>query len=96
VSAVLSKTNLAAVSWSVSTPIQLIWTGASAKACLTLNGSGNYGGATGGSAIINDASGAHATLGDMTLTSAAASVGFVVIVCHKVETTIGQGGGWSA
>lgn len=91
-----SKTNLAMVSWSASSPIQLIWTGASAKPCLNLTGSGTYGGSNGGAAIINDASGAHATLGDMTLESAAASVGFVVIVCHKVETTLGQGGGWSA
>ena len=91
-----SKTNLAAVSWSTSSPVQLIWTGATPKPLLTLGGNGNYGGANGMSSITNDATGAHATLGDITFTTAAAAVGFIVIVCHKVETTVGQGGGWSA
>ena len=48
------------------------------------------------SSITNDATGAHATLGDITLASAAAAVGFIVVTCHKVETVVGQGGGWSA
>ena len=91
-----SKTNLAAVSWSTSSPIELIWTGGTPAALLTLNGSGNYGGANGMSSITNDATGAHATLGDITFATAAAAVGFIVIVCHKVETTVGQGGGWTA
>jgi len=91
-----SKTNLASVSWSTSSPIELIWTGGTPAALLTLNGSGNYGGANGMSAIINNATGAHATLGDITLASAAAAVGFIVVVCHKVVTTVGQGGGWTA
>ena len=91
-----SKTNLAAVSWSTSSPIELIWTGATPKALLTLNGNGNYGGANGMSSITNDATGAHATLGDITFATGAAAVGFIVIVCHKVETVVGQGGGWSA
>ena len=48
VSTVLSKTNLAAVSWSVSTPIELIWTGTTtAPVALHLNGNGNYGGSNG-------------------------------------------------
>ena len=91
-----SKTNLSAVSWSTSSPIELIWTGGTPAALLTLNGSGNYGGANGMSSITNNATGAHATLGDITLASAAAAVGFIVVVCHKVETTVGQGGGWTA
>ena len=91
VSALLSKTNLSAVSWSVSTPIQLIWTGTTtAPVALHLNGNGIYGGSTGMAAIANLAvGGAH--VGDLVVTSAAASVGFVVVVCHKVPTAAGTG-----
>ena len=91
VSAVLSKTNLAAVSWSVSTPIELIWTGTTtAPVALHLNGSGNYGGSNGMPAIANLATGGT-DLGDLVVTSAAASVGFVVVVCHKVPNADGTG-----
>ena len=91
VSAVLSKTNLSAVSWSVSTPIELIWTcSTTAKTAIHLNGNGIYGGSTGMAAIANNAVGG-ADLGDLVLTSAAASVGFVVVVCHKVPTAAGTG-----
>ena len=94
VSALLSKTNLSAVSWSVSTPIQLIWTGStSAPVALHLNGNGIYGGSTGMAAIANLAVGG-ADVGDLVVTSAAASVGFVVVVCHKVPTAAGTG--WTA
>ena len=91
VSALLSKTNLSAVSWSVSTPIELIWTGTTtAPVALHLNGNGIYGGSTGMAAIANNAvGGAH--VGDLVVTSAAASVGFVVVVCHKVLTNVGTG-----
>ena len=91
VSAVLSKTNLAAVSWSVSTPIQLIWTGSStAPVALHLNGSGIYGGSNGMPGLPNNATGG-ADLGDLVVTSAAASVGFVVCTFHKVLTAGGTG-----
>ena len=91
VSAVLSKTNLAAVSWSVSTPIELIWTGTTtAPVALHLNGNGIYGGSTGMAALANNAAGG-ADVGDLVVTSAAASVGFVVVVCHKVPTAAGTG-----
>ena len=91
VSVVLSKTNLAAVSWSVSTPIQLIWTGSTtAVTALHLNGNGIYGGSNGMPGIPNTAAGG-ADLGDLVVTSAAASVGFVVVVCHKVPTAAGTG-----
>ena len=91
VSALLSKTNLSAVSWSVSTPIQLIWTGSTtAPLALLLNGSGNYGGSNGMPAIANLATGGS-DLGDLVVTSAAASVGFVVVVCHKVPNADGTG-----
>ena len=94
VSALLSKTNLSAVSWSVSTPIQLIWTGTTtAPVALHLNGNGIYGGSTGMAAIANLAVGG-ADVGDLVVTSAAASVGFVVVVCHKVPTAAGTG--WTA
>ena len=91
VSALLSKTNLSAVSWSVSTPIQLIWTGTTtAPVALHLNGNGIYGGSNGMPAIANLATGGT-HLGDLVVTSAAASVGFVVVVCHKVPTAAGTG-----
>ena len=91
VSALLSKTNLSAVSWSVSTPIELIWTGTTtAPVALHLNGNGIYGGSTGMAAIANNAVGG-ADVGDLVVTSAAASVGFVVVVCHKVPTAAGTG-----
>ena len=94
VSALLSKTNLSAVSWSVSSPIELIWTGSTtAKTAIHLNGNGIYGGSTGMAAIANNAvGGAH--VGDLVVTSAAASVGYVVVVCHKVPTAAGTG--WTA
>ena len=91
VSAALSKVNLAACQWSASTPIQLIWTGSTtAVTALHLNGNGIYGGSNGMAAIPNNAAGG-ADLGDLVVTSAAASVGFVVIVCHKVPTAAGTG-----
>ena len=91
VSALLSKTNLSAVSWSVSTPIELIWTGTTtAPVALHLNGNGIYGGSNGMPVIANLATGG-AHLGDLVVTSAAASVGFVVVVCHKVPTAAGTG-----
>ena len=91
VSAVLSKTNLAAVTWSVSTPIELIWTGSTtAVTALHLNGNGIYGGSNGMPGIPNNAAGG-ADLGDLVVTSGAASVGFVVVVCHKVPTAAGTG-----
>ena len=91
VSAALSKTNLAAVSWSVSTPIELIWTGSTtAVTALHLNGNGIYGGSNGMPGIPNNAAGG-ADLGDLVVTSGAASVGFVVVVCHKVPTAAGTG-----
>ena len=94
VSALLSKTNLSAVSWSVSTPIELIWTGSTtAKTAIHLNGNGIYGGSTGMAAIANGAVGG-ADVGDLVVTSAAASVGYVVVVCHKVPTAAGTG--WTA
>ena len=94
VSAVLSKTNLASVTWSVSTPIQLIWTGSgTAPVALHLNGSGIYGGSNGMPGLPNNATGG-ADLGDLVVTSAAASVGFVVVVCHKVPNA--DGTGWTA
>jgi len=93
-SAVLSKTNLAAVTWSVDTPIQLIWTGSTtAVTALHLNGNGIYGGSNGMPAIPNNAAGG-ADLGDLVLTSGAASVGSVIVVCHKVTTAGGKG--WTA
>ena len=91
VSAALSKTNLAAVTWSVSTPIQLIWTGSgTAPVALHLNGSGIYGGSNGMPGLPNNATGG-ADLGDLVVTSAAASVGFVVCTFHKVLTAGGTG-----
>ena len=91
VSTALSRTNLSAVSWSVSTPIELIWTGSTtAKTAIHLNGNGIYGGSTGMAAIANNAVGG-ADVGDLVVTSAAASVGFVVVVCHKVPTAAGTG-----
>ena len=91
VSAALSKVNLAACQWSASTPIQLIWTGSTtAVTALHLNGNGIYGGSNGMPGIPNNAAGG-ADLGDLVVTSAAASVGFVVIVCHKVPTAAGTG-----
>lgn len=92
VSATLSKTNLAQVSWSCSTPIQLIWTGTTPKTALHLNGNGMYGGSNGMPAIPNTAAGGT-DLGDLHMISAAASVGYVVCVFHKV--TNAQGFGWT-
>ena len=94
VSAALSKVNLAACQWSASTPIQLIWAGSTtAVTALHLNGNGIYGGSNGMPAVPNNATGG-ADLGDLVLTSAAASVGSVIVVCHKVTTAGGKG--WTA
>ena len=90
-----SLVNLAAISWSVSTPIQLIWTGTTtAPVALHLNGNGNYGGSNGMPALVNNATGG-VDLGDLVVTSAAASVGFVLVVCHKVINAQGLGWTWT-
>ena len=88
-----SLVNIAAVSWSTSSALTLIWAGSSATDAIVISGNGSYGGSNGFPAIANNAG---TPTGDINLTNASAAVGYLVIVCHKVETVVGQGGGWSA
>ena len=86
--------NISAITWSTSSPLTLIWAGSSATDALVLNGNGTYGGSNGFPAISNTAG---TPTGDINLTNAAAAVGYLVIVCHKIATVPGVGNaGWNA
>ena len=88
----LSIVNLAAINWSINGSIQLHWD--TAKTLMYLDGNGKMGGANGFTALPNNQI-ASAGRGDIRITHSAARVGFIVLVCHKVESVVGQGGGWS-
>ena len=88
--------NISAVAWSTSSPLTLIWAGSSATDAMVLNGNGSYGGSNGFPAISNNAG---TPTGDINLTNAAAAVGYLVIVCHKIATvsaTSTANAGWNA
>ena len=88
--------NISAVAWSTSSPLTLIWAGSSATDAMVLNGNGTYGGSNGFPAISNNAG---TPTGDINLTNAAAAVGYLVIVCHKIATvsaTSTANAGWNA
>ena len=88
--------NISAVAWSTSSPLTLIWAGSSATDAMVLNGNGTYGGSNGFPAISNNAG---TPTGDINLTNAAAAVGYLVIVCHKIATvsaTSTANPGWNA
>ena len=88
--------NISAVAWSTSSPLTLIWAGTSATDAMVLNGNGTYGGSNGFPAISNNAG---TPTGDINLTNAAAAVGYLVIVCHKIATvsaTSTANAGWNA
>ena len=86
--------NISAITWSTSSPLTLIWAGSSATDALVLSGNGTYGGSNGFPAISNNAG---TPTGDINLTNAAAAVGYLVIVCHKIATVPGVGNaGWNA
>ena len=88
--------NISAVAWSTSSPLTLIWAGSSATDAMVLNGNGSYGGSNGFPAISNNAG---SPTGDINLTNAAAAVGYLVIVCHKIATvsaTSTANAGWNA
>ena len=88
--------NISAVAWSTSSPLTLIWAGTSATDAMVLNGNGTYGGSNGFPAISNNAG---TPTGDINLTNAAAAVGYLVIVCHKIATvsaTSTANPGWNA
>ena len=88
--------NLAAINWSVNGgTILLEWD--TSKTMCYLDGNGKMGGANGMAAFPNNAT-PSVGRGDIRLTSVSgiAGVGFLVIVCHKVETVVGHGDGWTA
>ena len=86
--------NISAITWATSSPLTLIWAGSSATDAMVLNGNGIYGGSNGFPAISNNAG---TPTGDINLTNAAAAVGYLVIVCHKIATVPGVGNaGWNA
>ena len=88
-----SMTNLVSISWSVTTGIDLVWTGTGGQTIFSLIGSGRYGGSDGFPAIPNTSTGGAAQ-GNVTLANAASCKGYTVITYHKVLDS--NGDGWSA
>ena len=86
---------LASIKWSVSVSTKLEWGGTGGTEVLHFDGNGSYGGSDGMPALRCTAT-AGGSKGDLVMDTSAACVGFLVITFHKVETTVGQGGGWSA
>ena len=87
--------SLAEIKWSVSVSTKLSWAATGGTEVLHFDGNGSYGGSDGMPALRCTAT-AGGSKGDLVMDTSAACVGFLVITFHKVETTVGQGGGWSA
>ena len=86
--------NLAAINWSVNNALTMEWDKQAAAVIAHLDGNGKMGGSDGFTAIPNN--GAQSVgRGDIYISNASAIVGFIVMVCHKVETNVGAGDGWS-
>ena len=85
--------NLAAINWSVNNSLTMEWDKQAAAVIAHLDGNGKMGGSDGFTAIPNNAA-QSVGRGDIYISNQVAIVGFVVIVCHKVESVVGQGGGW--
>ena len=87
--------SLAEIKWSVSVSTKLSWAATGGTEVLHFDGNGSYGGSDGMPALrcTSTAGGAQ---GDLVMDTSAACTGFLVITYHKVETTVGQGGAWSA
>ena len=89
--------NIAKISWWSSAPsggLDIIWDATSnVIAFICVGASGTYGFMPGQPAIANNA-GAGVT-GDVLITNASATF-TLVIEYHKIETEVGQGGGWGA
>ena len=86
---------LAEIKWSVSVSTKLTWGGTGGTEVLHFDGNGSYGGSDGMPGLRCTAT-AGAGKGDLNMTCANAGVGTLVIVYHKVETTVGHGDGWTA
>ena len=92
-----SIVNLAKVEWVITSAVtcDLLWDATTDVVILSFSGNGSYGGSDGMPAIPNNAAAANRT-GDILLTTSAGTLGTLICEFHKVETTVGQGGGWSA
>ena len=94
VSKLRSRLSLAALTWSVSTPIDLLWAGSPDNIALSIQGNGRYGGSDGFPPIqCNNTTGAL-QIGDLELTSTNPCLGFVVCIFHKVGAAGYTGDAW--
>ena len=84
---------IAKISWSFSSPANLLWDATTDVIAISLNANGAYGFMPGQPALPNNAASANRT-GDVLFTAAAACVGYVVVEYHKVPTA--EGVGWNA
>tara|TARA_B100001750_G_C15478682_1_gene584096 strand:+ start:39 stop:431 length:393 start_codon:yes stop_codon:yes gene_type:complete len=84
--------NIAKISWSLSSQVDLLWDATSNVLALPLTGNGTYGFMPGQPALPNNAAAANRT-GDVLFTASSACIGYVVIEFHKVPNSLGVGWG---
>ena len=93
------KVNLAKIYWTSSAPsagIKILWdAGSNVLGFICEGTSGTYGYQPGQPAIAQPMPLAASSTGDVLVTNATATF-TLIIEYHKIETTVGQGGGWGA
>ena len=93
------KVNLAKIYWTSSAPsagIKILWdAGSNVLGFICEGTSGTYGYMPGQPAIAQPMPLAASSTGDVLVTNATATF-TLIIEYHKIETTVGQGGGWGA
>ena len=77
------RLSLVAVSWSVSSQTDIIWDATSNIVALSVSGNGNYGHTHDMISIPNNAG--SGVTGDVLLTNASASVGYLVLKFRKIS-----------
>jgi hypothetical protein len=77
------RLSLASVSWSVSSTTDILWDATTNVVALSVNGNGNYGHTHDMTSIPNNAG--SGVTGDVLLSNAAASVGYLVLKFRKVS-----------
>ena len=77
------RLSLVAASWSVSSQTDILWDASSDVVALSVSGNGNYGHTHDMPAIANNGGGG--VTGDVVLTNASASVGYLVLKFRKVS-----------
>ena len=77
------RLSLVAASWSVSSQTDILWDATTNVVALSVNGNGNYGHTHDMTSIPNNAG--SGVTGDVLLSNAAASVGYLVLKFRKVS-----------